>query len=211
MRRTGIALGLAVALATLLAAPPAHHAAAKEMLPTEIGPNWTGDYEGMLKRRRIRVLVVSNKVLYFVDAGTQRGILYDLFSAWEKELNKGRKLPVEIVFVPVRRNELLTALVDGPRRRRGRGPHRDGGPQGARRLQRADGGRRPRDRRHRARVADARERRRPLRQGGVRPAVEQLLGDAHRAERALRARGQAAGRSCAPRPRSSRRATTSRC
>ena len=113
MQRTGIALGLAVAFAMVLAAPPARHAAAKEMLPTEIGPNWTGDYEGMLKRRRIRVLVVSNKVLYFVDAGTQRGILYDFFSAWEKEINQGRTLPIEVVFVPVRRNELLTALVDG--------------------------------------------------------------------------------------------------
>jgi membrane-bound lytic murein transglycosylase MltF len=112
MLRTGIALGLAAAFAAALAAPPARRAAAKEMLPIQL-PSWTGDYDGMLERRRIRVLVVSNKALYFVDGGTQRGIVYDLFSAWEKEINEGRKLPIEIVFVPVRRNELLTALVEG--------------------------------------------------------------------------------------------------
>jgi membrane-bound lytic murein transglycosylase MltF len=112
MSRTGIALGLAVAFAAALAASPPRHAAAREMLPTDLG-SWTGDYEGMLQRRRIRVLVVSNKALYFVDGGTQRGIVYDLFTEWEKEINQGRKLPVEMVFVPVRRNELLPALVAG--------------------------------------------------------------------------------------------------
>jgi membrane-bound lytic murein transglycosylase MltF len=112
MLRTGVALGLAVAFAAALAAPPAQRAAAKELLPTRLG-SWTGDYDGMLKRRRIRVLVVSNKALYFVDNGTQRGIIYDLFSEWEKEVNEGRKLPIEMVFVPVRRNELLSALVEG--------------------------------------------------------------------------------------------------
>jgi membrane-bound lytic murein transglycosylase MltF len=112
MRRAGIALGLAVAFTAALAARPARHASAREMLPVDLG-SWTGDYDGMLKRRRIRVLVVSNKALYFVDGGTQRGIIYDLFTEWEKEINKGRKLPVEIVFVPVRRGELLPALVDG--------------------------------------------------------------------------------------------------
>ena len=136
VRRTGIAVGLAWALAAVIGAAPARHAAAKEMLPIEIGGNWTGDYEGMLKRRRIRVLVVSNKALYFVDAGTQRGIIFDLFSEWEKEINKGRKLPIEVVFVPVRRNELLSALVDGPRRRRRRRRHGDERPAGARRLHR---------------------------------------------------------------------------
>src|SRR5687768_15666228 len=90
MQRTGIALGFVLAFAAALAAPPARFATAKEMLPTDLG-SWTGDYEGMLKRRRIRVLVVSNKALYFVDGGTQRGIIYDLFTEWEKKINEGRK------------------------------------------------------------------------------------------------------------------------
>jgi membrane-bound lytic murein transglycosylase MltF len=110
---TSVAVRLATVLAlagTLagLAAP----ARAREELPYQIEP-WAGDFEGMVARRKIRVLVVSNMALYHVDNGAQRGIVFDLFAEWEKQLNAKRKLPIEVVFVPVRRNELLQALVEG--------------------------------------------------------------------------------------------------
>ena len=38
---------------------------------------WTGDLDGMVKRRLIRVLVAYNKTNYFLDKDTQRGIAYD--------------------------------------------------------------------------------------------------------------------------------------
>ncbi len=41
--------------------------------------SWTGDYDGMVKRRQFHVLVVNSKTFYFVDKGTQRGTAYDLF------------------------------------------------------------------------------------------------------------------------------------
>ena len=77
---------------------------------------FTGDLDGMVERRRIRILVVPSRTFYFVDKGTQRGVSYDLGQAFGKELNQklGRKLlQVEIVYVPVRPDELLPALMNG--------------------------------------------------------------------------------------------------
>jgi len=39
---------------------------------------WTGDLDGMLERRQVRILVVTSRTFYFVDKGTQREISYDL-------------------------------------------------------------------------------------------------------------------------------------
>jgi len=74
---------------------------------------WTGDLDGMIKRRMIRVLVVNSKTFVFVDKGTQRGITHDVFKACENDLDKKLKtenVRVHVVFVPVARDELLPAL-----------------------------------------------------------------------------------------------------
>ncbi|MGH9368557.1 MAG: lytic transglycosylase F, partial [Thermoanaerobaculia bacterium] len=52
---------------------------------------WTGDFDGMIKRRRIRVLVPYSKTHYFVDGGTQRGLMVDAFRLFEDDLNKELK------------------------------------------------------------------------------------------------------------------------
>ena len=49
---------------------------------------WTGDSDGMIQRRIIRVLVIHNKTTYFVDNGTQRGDAYDAMKEFETVLNK---------------------------------------------------------------------------------------------------------------------------
>jgi len=77
---------------------------------------WTGDLDGMLERRQIRILVVTSRTFYFVDKGTQLGISYDLGQALEKEVNakRGRRaLGVDVVYVPVRPDELIPALIHG--------------------------------------------------------------------------------------------------
>ena len=77
---------------------------------------WVGDLDGMIERRMIRVLVVYSKTLYFFDKGAQRGASHDVFKAFEDELNKDLKakhLQVHVVFIPVSRDELLPALVEG--------------------------------------------------------------------------------------------------
>jgi membrane-bound lytic murein transglycosylase MltF len=78
--------------------------------------DWTGDLDGMLERRQIRILVVPSRTFYFVDHGTQRGISYDLGQALEKEVNakRGKKrLAVEVIYVPVRPDEIIPALFHG--------------------------------------------------------------------------------------------------
>ena len=77
---------------------------------------WSGDFDGMVKRKVIRVLVVHNKMLYFLDQGRQRGVNVDLFEAFEKFINEREKtgtIKVKILFLPVQRDQLFTALAEG--------------------------------------------------------------------------------------------------
>ena len=77
---------------------------------------WTGDFDGMARRRLIRVLTVYSKTLYFVDKGTPRGIAYDEMRQFEEHINrklKTKHLRVDVAFVVVGRDELLPALREG--------------------------------------------------------------------------------------------------
>jgi len=85
-------------------------------LREEVAKKWTGDLDGMIKRRVIRALVVNSQTFYFVDKGTQRGGAYDAVRIFEDELNrqlKTKTLRIHVVFIPVRRDELIPALLDG--------------------------------------------------------------------------------------------------
>lgn len=77
---------------------------------------WSGDFDGMAKRKVIRVLVVHNKMLYFLDQGRPRGVNVDLFDAFEKFINKREKtgtVKIKILFLPVQRDQLFKALAEG--------------------------------------------------------------------------------------------------
>lgn len=83
---------------------------------------WTGDLDGMIERRVIRVLTAYSKTNYFVDKGRQYGITYDVFRVFEDDLNRKlaaqrkpneKHLKVQVYFVPVARDELLPALAAG--------------------------------------------------------------------------------------------------
>jgi membrane-bound lytic murein transglycosylase MltF len=76
----------------------------------------TGDFEDMLERREIRVLVVYNKLMYFLDGPKQRGTTVDSFRNFENFINKKHKLntrKMNVVFLPVTREELFPALLNG--------------------------------------------------------------------------------------------------
>lgn len=82
----------------------------------------TDDLDGMLKHGVIRVLTVYSKTFYFVDKGVQRGTTHDSARLFEADLNKKlakskqlkqKHLKVRVVFIPVARNELLSALAAG--------------------------------------------------------------------------------------------------
>ena len=77
---------------------------------------WTGDWDGMVARNKVRVLVPFSKTFYFLDGGRQRGLTYDLMQIFEKQVNKDLKrktVKVQFVFIPVNRDELIQDLLDG--------------------------------------------------------------------------------------------------
>lgn len=77
---------------------------------------WTGDLDGMVNRRYIRVLVAYNKTTYFVDKDTQRGVAYDQLKLVEADLNKKfklGKLGLHMLFIPASRDELIKGLAEG--------------------------------------------------------------------------------------------------
>lgn len=77
---------------------------------------WSGDLDEILQRGYIRALVPFSRTSYFIDRGRQRGLAYEGLKEFEKTLNGGaaRQVPrVRVLFIPVRRDELLTALAEG--------------------------------------------------------------------------------------------------
>ena len=77
---------------------------------------WTGDLDGMVERRLIRILTNYSRTQYFVDAGTPRGTAYDQGKLLEAALNKKLKtehLTVNVQFIPMSRDELFPALLAG--------------------------------------------------------------------------------------------------
>jgi len=77
---------------------------------------WIGDFDGMAKRRHIRAMVVYSKTFYFLDQGQQRGLAYDLLKEFEKYINQKLKtgtLKIEVIFIPVTRDEIIPGLVKG--------------------------------------------------------------------------------------------------
>jgi membrane-bound lytic murein transglycosylase MltF len=77
---------------------------------------FTGDFEGMVKRRMIRLGVAFNRSFYFVDKGAPRGAAYEYGTLFEDELNKKLKtgnLRIHVVFVPLPRDLLAPALING--------------------------------------------------------------------------------------------------
>jgi membrane-bound lytic murein transglycosylase MltF len=108
--------GSAAGKAPSASSAPAQPAKKAYALPDVTAQKWTGDLDGMIQRRLIRVLVTYSKTHYFVDKGTQRGLTYDFGRMFEDDLNKKLKkkhLRVHVVFVPVARDELIPALLQG--------------------------------------------------------------------------------------------------
>jgi membrane-bound lytic murein transglycosylase MltF len=115
-------LAAALAAAILCALPAAAQekgaAAAKpRQLSLENDP-WTGDFDGMLERRVIRVLVPYSRTLYYVDKGHERGIGADLAREFERYVNRryARQLgkrPLTVFIIPTPRDKLLSGVAQG--------------------------------------------------------------------------------------------------
>ena len=92
------------------AGAPSDEVVARVMAP------WTGDLDGMVKRRYVRVLVAFSRTDYFLDGPQQHGIQYDAGKLFESFLNARQKLKndmVHVVFIPVSRDRIFDELARG--------------------------------------------------------------------------------------------------
>jgi membrane-bound lytic murein transglycosylase MltF len=110
-------------------APPPEETIAIDSLPPHrpfeqidevigLDEKWTGDLDGMIERRRIRALVPYSQTEYYIDGPNRRGIAYEAMVYFEEELNRqlGNKIQgqhVRVVFIPITRDQLLPALLEG--------------------------------------------------------------------------------------------------
>jgi membrane-bound lytic murein transglycosylase MltF len=78
---------------------------------------FTGDLDEIVKRRVLRIGVTYSRTFYFVDRGVQRGVAHEYGLLVEERLNKHFKTRtknrVHVFFVPLPRDMLLSALLDG--------------------------------------------------------------------------------------------------
>jgi membrane-bound lytic murein transglycosylase MltF len=96
--------------------PPSYEAALPEELRRIVTTTYTGDFDGMVKRRLIRAGVPFNRTFYFIDQGTQRGLSYEYAQQYEEQLNKRLNtgnLKVHVVLLPMSRDQLMPALQTG--------------------------------------------------------------------------------------------------
>ena len=117
------ALVLCLALLILLAVAPAKLALAQSTEPADLTamalpvyPRFTGDFDAMKKTRLIRILVPYSKTIYFQDKGQERGVAAEVgreLEAWLNKKYKLKTLKIHVAFVPVARDELIPALIDG--------------------------------------------------------------------------------------------------
>ncbi|HEY1326330.1 MAG TPA: transglycosylase SLT domain-containing protein [Casimicrobiaceae bacterium] len=77
---------------------------------------WTGDFDRMLERRMIRVLVPYSRSLYFNDQGREGGITAETVRDFERYINrkyKTGKRPVTVYLAPTTRDRLLDEVAAG--------------------------------------------------------------------------------------------------
>jgi membrane-bound lytic murein transglycosylase MltF len=101
-------------------APSTSAAPEPAALPTvldEVIEPHTGDLSEMVQRRQIRALVAVDRTHFFFDRGAQKGITADALVEFERwvnaELKTRKNLKIQVVVVPVRRDQLLPALLSG--------------------------------------------------------------------------------------------------
>lgn len=79
---------------------------------------WKGDLDGMIQRRIIRVLVAPSRTSYWLLGLRQTGAEFELFKAFESEINdhyktQGKHIRIHVVFIPTSRDQLIARLLEG--------------------------------------------------------------------------------------------------
>jgi membrane-bound lytic murein transglycosylase MltF len=76
----------------------------------------TGDLDMMLKERKIRALVLLNPISFFYHHGKPHGMAFEAVDEFERYINAKYKtgaLKVKVTFIPVRPDQLASALTEG--------------------------------------------------------------------------------------------------
>ena len=116
MKRASLALCMIAALPGI---GPCDAAAQEPAIPADYSvalQPWTGDYDGMLERRMIRVAVPYSLTHYFLDGATERGIDAAMGRELERQINgrEGRRSRlVHVMFIPTPRTELISYVTRG--------------------------------------------------------------------------------------------------
>jgi len=115
-----ILLGLTVPPAhAQTAKPPAEKAVVDKQPRRQLALGnkpWQGDFDRMIARRMIRVLVPYSRTLYFNDKGQERGITADTVRDFERYVNRKYqtgKRPITVYLIPTTRDRLLPDVAAG--------------------------------------------------------------------------------------------------
>jgi membrane-bound lytic murein transglycosylase MltF len=111
-----IAVALSISFSAGVFAAEVATPVAPIQLVTQInGERWTGDLDAIAKRRLLRILVVPSALGFYFNGSEMQGLMFELAQDFEQDLNKKLKtgnLPINVVFIPVAREEMLSKLAD---------------------------------------------------------------------------------------------------
>ncbi len=77
---------------------------------------WTGDFDGMVKRGFVRLLTAYNPLFFTYDGARRTGLAIDIGRALEDHLTKltgSKRGALHVVVIPVARDDLLPFLLAG--------------------------------------------------------------------------------------------------
>jgi membrane-bound lytic murein transglycosylase MltF len=117
-QRYGVLLAIPTLAAMVLCAgaPVANAVEVPKIIALPGSAAWTGDFDQMLKRRVVRVLVPFSRTSFFLDKGAALGFEAELGQEFENWINKryGKKpYRIHVAFVPTPRERLFSDLRDG--------------------------------------------------------------------------------------------------
>ncbi len=99
--------------------PVAETPTIQDVLPMSYGEMWapwTGDFDGMVERRTIRVVTPYGGYMYYFEDGMPRGAAWELANRLEDHLNEAlgrRNVRVFVVVIPLSRDRLIPAVLEG--------------------------------------------------------------------------------------------------
>ncbi len=116
LRTTQLSAAVCVLVTLALAGAAGADVADEAALRDFVNEPWTGDLDGMVERGFVRLLTAYNPVNFTYDGVEQRGIAVEAARIFEGRLNeavgmKGHSL--DVILIPVGRDELLPGLVEG--------------------------------------------------------------------------------------------------